>query len=105
SEGKGFWISGAGGFTSTVLDLIRWDAGLDAERLLPRSTWERAWTASILNEGTTVGTGLGWGTGTLLGRQKIGHLGGDRGFRSAFLRYREDRLTTILLANSDRVDQ
>jgi D-alanyl-D-alanine carboxypeptidase len=105
SEGRGFWSSGAGGFASSVSDLIRWDAALEGETLLPHSTWEQVWTPSALNSGETVGTGLGWGTGALLGRRKVGHLGGDRGFRSNFMRYLEDRLTVIFFANSDKVDQ
>jgi D-alanyl-D-alanine carboxypeptidase len=106
SEGRGYWISGAGGFASSVSDLIQWVRGaLDTESLLKKESLEEMWTPATLNDGTTVGTGIGWGTSTLLGRRKVGHLGGDRGFRSSFMRYLNDRLTIILLANSDTVDQ
>jgi CubicO group peptidase (beta-lactamase class C family) len=91
----------AGAMASTVLDLAKWDAALYTERPLPRASRERMWTKAVLNDGKPTDYGLGWAIGNEGGRPWVAHGGGLSGFVTFILRCFEDRLTVIVLTNSD----
>lgn len=91
----------AGMLVSTVADLARWDAALDAGTLLPRPRLDQMWTPARLSGGEAAGYGLGWEVGAANGHRTISHGGGIPGFSTQFSRFPDDRLTVIVLANSD----
>jgi CubicO group peptidase (beta-lactamase class C family) len=98
----------AGGFLSTVLDLAKWDAVFDTDKIISASTRREMWTPVRLNDGTSHPYGLGWELGPLDGHARVWHggqvSGGSGGFRSDFSRFSDFRLTVILLMNLDDVD-
>jgi CubicO group peptidase (beta-lactamase class C family) len=94
----------SGAFLSTVLDLAKWDAVLNTDKILTESSRRQIWSPVKLNDGESHPYGLGWYLGTLNGRGYVHHSGGMLGFRARFARFVDDRLTIIILMNLDDVD-
>jgi len=91
---------GGGGLLSTVLDLVKWDAALDTEKILKKATLEQMWTPATLNNGKATTYGFGWSVETIAGHRCISHGGAHvTGFLSFFARYPNDRLTVIVCVN------
>jgi len=93
------WSLGAGDLISTTLDLAKWDAALYTERLLTRKSLAQMWQPMVLNDGSSIPYGFGWGTGMLNNHRIVWHAGGTEGFRSFIARFIEDRVTVIVLIN------
>lgn len=88
------------GIHSTALDLARWDAALDGDRLLTPASRAVMFSPGHLRSGAAVPYGLGWFIRPWRGRREIEHDGGFRtGFSSTIARYPEDSLTVIVLTN------
>lgn len=83
----------------TVLDMAKWDAALDSEKLLPRSALDQMWTPAKLNDGKTEAYGFGWEIGSIRGHRVIRHGGGWQGFTTHIARYVDDKLAVIVLTN------
>ena len=94
----------AGGLCSTVLDLLRWQQALTDNELITAASFDRMMTPAILNDGSVTPFGYGLVIIDFQGHRKIAHRGGISGFSSALAYYPEDRLTIVVLANSDEVD-
>jgi len=94
----------SGAFLSTVLDLAKWDAILDTDKILSDATRRQMWTPVKLNDGTVYGYGFGWQIGQYRRHRLVHHSGGMPGFRATFARFVDDRLTIIALMNLDDVD-
>jgi CubicO group peptidase (beta-lactamase class C family) len=97
------WIAPrpSGAFLSTVLDMAKWDAFLDTTRILTDSSKRLMWTRATLTNGGPTNYGFGWIVDSFLGRRRIHHDGQFPGFRSDYERFPDDKLTVIVLANSD----
>ena len=97
------WIAvrPSGAFLSTVLDLAKWDALLDSANLIKPSSRKLMWTPVTLNDKTSADYGFGWYVDSFLGRARIHQDGQFPGFRSDYERFEDDKLTVIILANSD----
>jgi CubicO group peptidase (beta-lactamase class C family) len=91
-------------FLSTALDLAKWDVFLDSSDLLNDASRKLMWSQAMLNDKTPVDYGFGWYVDSFLGRTRIHHDGQYPGFRSDYERFEDDKLSVILLANSDRVN-
>lgn len=89
------------GLVSTVLDLAKWDAALDTEKLLKKSTVKQMWTKAKLNNGQEVNHGLGFGMTPFRGHKRVGHSGGAAGFSAAITRSVDDDVTVVVLTNAD----
>jgi len=94
----------SGAFLSNVLDLAKWDAALYTDRLLKQLTREQMWTAVKLNGGTTYPYGFGWELDSVGGHRQIHHGGSLPGFRAELSRFVDDKLTVIVLTNSDNAN-
>lgn len=84
----------------TARDLAKWDQALYRDKILNASQRAASWTPTTLNGGATADYGYGWEVEKRNGRRLIAHGGAWQGFRSQFLRFVDDRLTVIVLANS-----
>lgn len=94
----------SGAFLSTVLDMAKWDAMLYTDQILTEATRREMWTPVRLNDGTPSGYGYGWQLTTNHGRTQVYHGGGGPGARASLTRFLEDRLSIIVLVNTDDVD-
>lgn len=83
----------------TVKDLAAWEAALHERRFLKPGSFEAWWTPVALKDGTTFPYGFGWAILEQRGQHLIGHGGSWQGFRTAILRYVDQGLTVIVLAN------
>ncbi|MGE5413705.1 MAG: serine hydrolase [Syntrophomonadaceae bacterium] len=89
----------AGGLVSTVDDLARWHAALDAGGILSAESRRRMWTPVRLPDGTDTRYGYGWIVWSLDGRPVVEHGGGINGFVTANLRLPEDGIYVAVLSN------
>lgn len=94
----------AGMLTSTVADMLKWDAALASGKLLGAQTLEGMWAPAQLSGGEKAGYGLGWQTSEVNGHRLISHGGGIDGFSTNLSRFVDDKLTVIVLANAGGVD-
>ena len=86
---------GAGSLYSTVDDLLKWDQALYTDRLL--SAESRQAMFSPFQEVS----GYGWGIGELAGRKLHAHLGRINGFFAQVMRFPEENVMVVVLANVD----
>ena len=94
----------SGAFLSTVLDLAKWDAALDAGSLLTTATLNQMWTPVALKGGQSYPYMFGWRVDAVAGHKRVHHSGTMPGFRATMHRYVDDRLTVIVLANAGHAD-
>lgn len=94
----------SGAFLSTVLELAKWDALLYTDKVLSDAARREMWTRVRLNDGSTDPYGLGWHVDSARRRLRVWHGGGLPGFTSHFVRYVDDRLSVVVLANGDDGD-
>jgi len=99
-----FALRPSGAFLSTVLDMAKWDAALYTDKLLKQSVREQMWTPVKLNNGTTNPYGFGWELSTRAGHRVVSHGGSLPGFRAALYRFVNDKLTVVVLTNSDNAN-
>jgi len=91
----------SGAFLSTVLDLAKWDGRLETDKVLKAATKQQMWTPVTLNDGSTYPYGFGWALEPLKGHKRIHHGGSLPGFISEYARFPDDRLTVVVLMNTD----
>jgi CubicO group peptidase (beta-lactamase class C family) len=95
-----FSFTGPTGVVTTVRDLARWDANFYAPRVGTRALLDSMSTAQRLDDGTTIGYGMGLFVGTHRGRRMISHAGSDPGYKADFIRFPEDSLGVAVLCNA-----
>lgn len=94
-------MNAAAGLISTVLDLAKYDAAIDRRQFLKKDTQEKAWTPFVSNSGRALPHGLGWFVQNYQGLKLIWHYGYEDSYSALLLKVPEQKLTFILLANSD----
>jgi CubicO group peptidase (beta-lactamase class C family) len=96
---------GGGGLLSTAEDMAKWDLALRGGSLLPQESLQQMWSPARLNGGGQSGYGFGWGVGGAPGHRHVQHSGGHiTGFTSHIVRFLDDDLSVIVLANYNRAD-
>ena len=112
---------GDGGIYSNLLDLARWDAGLEQHTLLAQPLLREALTPVVLTSGEPsrwpdaagednlapgqpVAYGFGWFLDPWRGHPRMWHFGTSAGFRTAIMRLPADRITVVLLCNRSDLD-
>lgn len=94
-------MSAAGGLVSTVRDLAKLDAALDANAILLQETIDKAWNPVKLGEFVSP-MGLGWFVQNHRGQRVVWHFGNiGNAYSSLLLKLPDQKITFILLANSD----
>jgi len=94
-------IGASAGLISTVRDLARYDAALDARVLVSQESQSLAWTPFVLTNQRPSPYGLGWFSQPTAAGRAIWHYGLWPTFSSLLLKLPERGVTLILLANSD----
>ena len=97
----------SGAFDSTVLDLAKWDAALYSDQILKQAMREQMWkpiaeTTRKNPDGRYTSYGFGWFIDQVNGHTVVFHGGSQPGFRAEFERFVDDKLTIIILTNSDQ---
>jgi CubicO group peptidase (beta-lactamase class C family) len=94
-------INASADFVSTVRDLARYDAAIDAHVLMSSSTQLIAWTPFRLTSGREAPYALGWFVQSTVAGRAVWHYGQWSTFSSLIVKLPDRGVTLILLANSD----
>ncbi len=90
----------AGAIVSSVDDMLRWDNGLNAGRVLKAASLDKMFTPYTLKDGKSTGYGYGWAISEYEGHRIQEHNGGINGFFSHVTRLPDDHLYVALLFNT-----
>ncbi|HEV3049005.1 MAG TPA: serine hydrolase domain-containing protein, partial [Longimicrobium sp.] len=92
----------AGGVISTVADLARFDLALDEGRLISEASRAEMWRPGRSSSGVVLPYGIGWFVQEVDGRRTVWHSGWwEKAYSALYLKLPDERLTLILLANSE----
>lgn len=83
----------------SILDLTKWDAALYTNTPLKQSSLVQMWTPAKLADGKTTAYGFGWHTDVIHGRRIVFHGGAWQGFKSFIVRFPDEHLSIMFLAN------
>jgi len=86
---------------TTADDLLKWDQALYTHMLISDSLMDEAFKMGITSRGREFKYGYGWRLNEIDGKKVIYHNGLWNGFTSSLQRYVDDRLTIILLNNTN----
>ena len=81
--------------------MAKWDAALDARKLLKQSSYDAMWSPVKLNNGKTYPYGFGWFLSDENGKKVVSHDGAWQGFTMNITRHLDERLTVIVMTNLD----
>jgi CubicO group peptidase (beta-lactamase class C family) len=93
-----------GCFLLSVNDFLAWERAVRARALLKPESWSQIFTPVVLNSGKTHPYGFGWEFKQKDGQAVHGHDGSFRGFEAILMRYLEEDVTIVALANLADVD-
>jgi CubicO group peptidase (beta-lactamase class C family) len=93
-----------GALISSVLDMVKWDAALNSEGLLKKTSLEEMCAPVRLGDGTTSNYAFGWYLRPINKHRAVGHGGDMPGFASFIWRFIDDRLTVIVLSNCETAE-
>jgi CubicO group peptidase (beta-lactamase class C family) len=87
----------------SILDMAKWDAALDTEKLLKRSSLQQMWTIAKLIDGkpNSGHYGFGWFIESRNGQHIVEHEGQWQGFETQISRFIDSGLTVVVLTNLD----
>ena len=92
-------VLGDGGIYTSLEDIAKWDAALDAHTLVSAEDQREAWTSAVTTRGTRVGYGFGWFVDDGGDGLRLRHHGETTGFTNAILKIPGRRLTIVILTN------
>ncbi len=96
-------IKGEGGVVSTVDDMLKWLAHMDAPTMGSAATWAALKTPYVLNNGASSGYGLGLFVSEYRGTRIVHHAGGVVGGASQMLKAPDHDLAVVILTNRSGV--
>ena len=91
----------AGGLLSNVDDLYLWYDAVMNDKVISRSSREKAHTTYVLKNGKPTGYGYGWVLGNIQGSPMISHGGGINGYLTASLYLPEEAVFVAVFSNCD----
>lgn len=97
-------VPGSTSLFTTVEDMARWLANFDDPVVGGPEIMERLHTRDTLNDGDEVLWGYGLNIGEHRGLIRVGHGGGDAGFRAWSVRFPDHDLGIVVLANSSSIN-
>ena len=100
---KRFTIVGSGGLVTTMGDLARWDHNFYEPVVGGPEFLQTMHTTVPLNDGSANAYACGLIMGEHSGLPTVSHSGGMLGFRTHMLRFPDERLTVVCLANLSNV--
>jgi hypothetical protein len=95
---------GAGGLMSSLDDLLLWDRNFYANKLGKGELVQEMLVRGVLNNGETIGYGLGLGISIYHGLPVVEHGGSNFGYRTELMRFPEQKFSVICLCNLRSID-
>jgi D-aminopeptidase len=95
--------AGEGGIVSTVDDMLRWLAHMDAPTVGSAATWKAMKTSQVLANGTLTGYGLGLHIDRYRGAETLYHPGGGLGSSAQMIKVPSVGLDVVILVNREDV--
>lgn len=95
---------GSTGVFSTVPDLVLWADALNNKAIGAPGVWSLAHTRGVLASGDTLSYAFGQSVDTFRGHDRVAHSGWHRGFRTVLMRFPEDNMTIVVLANTNEIN-
>lgn len=95
-------IVGDKGVYASAADLLKWDAALYSDILLPQDKINELFAKNTTSKGDTFCYGFGWRIPKTDYPRMVYHNGWWHGYRAAIRRYTDDRNTLIILNNTNR---
>ncbi len=97
----GFMLGGEGGMISTLDDMLIWQANLWNPQVGTPALFQRMATPARYANGKVSPYGLGLMVGDYRGRRNVGHGGTVAGGKSESVRFVDDGLGIVIIANND----
>ncbi len=88
----------------SLRDLEAWERALDAGKFMRADDFVSWWTPVRLNDGTRFPYGFGWHLAEQRGERVIEHGGSWQGFKAAIVRYPDQQLAVLVMANAAHAD-
>jgi CubicO group peptidase (beta-lactamase class C family) len=98
-------ISASAGLLSSVVDLAKYDAAIDAHVFVAAATQQLAWTNAVSTTGKRLPYGLGWFVQEYNATRVVWHYGLWPQYSALYLKVADRQLTLILLGNSGGVSE
>ena len=99
-------INASAGLLSSVVDLAKYDAAIDAHVFLAADAQERAWTNAVsTTTGQRLPYALGWFVQQYNGTRLVWHYGLWPQYSALYLKVPQRQLTLLLLANSGGLNE
>lgn len=95
---------GDGAVQTTLDDLARWNAAMDANKLVSKKAQAEAWKSGKLNDGEETGYGFGWFVSGKGNDLSVNHEGSYGGFTTYYAKEIVDGIAVIVLANFDEAE-
>ena len=97
-------VHGNGGLLTTVADLLRWNAALDAGTLAGPEFAAAQQKTAALSDGRPIRYAMGLFAETWKGAREISHGGATAGYRAVLQRYPDHGLSVAVLCNADNAN-
>lgn len=97
-------IIGDGGIFTTVRDVKKWDDAFYNSKVLNKEFWEMMTKSGKLNNGDTIDYACGLLVTQYKGLKEIRHGGAFVGYRAEIVRFPEQNLSVVVLANREDAD-
>lgn len=97
-------IIGDGGIFTTVRDIKKWDDAFYNSKVLNKEFWEMMTQGGKLNNGDTIDYACGLLVTEYKGLKEIRHGGAFVGYRAEIVRFPEQHLSVVVLANREDAD-
>lgn len=88
----------------SLRDLAAWERALEGRSFMSAKSFTDWWTAVRLTNGSRYPYGFGWVLSEQRGEPVLRHSGAWQGFEAAIVRYPEQQLAVMILANAAQVD-
>jgi CubicO group peptidase (beta-lactamase class C family) len=95
---------GAGGLVTTAGDLALWDRNFYDGRVGGKALVARMLATGVLNDGKSINYASGLIVDAHRGRRMVEHSGGIAGFQAQLMRFPDQRLSVVVLANTSDLD-
>ena len=92
-------VLGDGGIYSSAIDMFHFDQALYHLPMISETSSHKIFTPGQLNDGTITGYGFGWKIGIYRNHRCISHIGSSIGFRSALLRFPDEKFSVFVILN------